>query len=220
MLVTPTVTTINRERFISLWRRCPAREPVPDPVPVFEDLLRLYSEPHRYYHTPAHIQHCLGQFDKARELMGEPDAVEIALWFHDAVYEPAAHDNELQSAELFARHADGRLDAGFTQRVFDLILVTTHKAVPETDDERYMVDVDLSGFGMDWESFSRDSEAVRKEFAHLADEVFYAGQASFLRSLLDRPRFYFTDFFRDRYEESARRNIGRCLEELCERGFA
>ncbi|NIR31937.1 MAG: hypothetical protein GWN84_22045 [Gammaproteobacteria bacterium] len=191
----------------------------PNPIPVYRDLAAHYAEPHRHYHTLDHIEQCLRQFDLAAERMEEPHAVEMALWFHDVIYQPAAKDNELRSAQLFAQQAGGAFEPHFTQRVFDLVLVTTHRAVPAVQDDGYMVDIDLSGFGMDWASFKADSEAIRKEFAHVPDEAFYPRQAGFLRALLERPRFYFTDFFRDRYERNARENIARCLDELGARGL-
>lgn len=210
---------INQERFTALWRRCPATRATPDPTPVYEELAAYYAEPHRHYHTLAHIEQCLRQFDLAAEHMDEPDAVEMALWFHDVIYEPAAKDNELRSAQLFAERGGDAFDPDFARRVFDLVLVTTHQAVPAVHDDKYMVDIDLSGFGMDWDSFKRDSEAIRKELVHVPDEVFYPRQAVFLRALLERPRFYFTDLFRDLYEQNARENIARCLDELHARGL-
>ena len=73
------------------------------------------------------------------------------------------------------------------------------------------MDIDLSSFGEDWPDFLRDTLNVRNEQAHVPDAIYYPGHAKFLKMLLDRPRIFYTDFFHERYEQSARRNIERLL---------
>ena len=201
---------LDRQRFESLWsRRIGAGAGA-----VFDELDALYAEPHRRYHTAAHIEYCLRQFDLAADQMDEPDAVEMALWFHDAIYDMPGKENELRSAELFAARADGRGSEYFRSRVHELIMATTHREPPpQTLDESFMVDIDLSSFGLPWEEFLRDSRAVRAELPHLPDAEFCSKQQKFLESLVARSEFCFTDFFRDRHEARARENI----ERLCAR---
>jgi len=143
----------------------------------------------------------------------------MALWFHDAVYEPAASDNEQRSAELFAARAGGCFDEGFTRQVCELILATVHATPPRAPDAKLIADIDLSSFGLHWEAFLRDSRAVREEFAHLSDTRFYPAHARFLRSLLARAHLYHTDYFRRQCEANARANIERYLRELAEAGL-
>ena len=70
---------------------------------IFHDLTARYAEPQRAYHTMEHVTECLSHFDTARHLLARPDEVELALWFHDAVYDPRRGDNEEQSARLAER---------------------------------------------------------------------------------------------------------------------
>ena len=201
---------MDRKRFEALWSRR-----VGDGAgAVFDELETLYGEPHRRYHTTAHIEHCLRQFDLAAGAMDEPDAVEMALWFHDAIYAVPGPENELRSAELFAARAAGRGSEQFRSTVHRLIMATCHlDPPPATLDESFMVDIDLSSFGLPWEEFLQDSRAVRAELPHLTDAEFYPRQRKFLESLASRPAFCFTEFFRDRHEARARMNI----ERLCAR---
>ena len=146
--------------------------------------------------------------------MDEPDAVEMALWFHDAIYDVPGKENELRSAELFAARADGRGSEQFRSEVHRLIMATTHlDPPPATLDESFIVDIDLSSFGLPWEEFLRDSRAVRAELPHVSDAEFYPRQKKFLESFAARSEFCFTEFFRDRHETRARENI----ERLCAR---
>lgn len=69
-----------------------------DPA-VFARLTTAYSEPVRHYHTLAHITDSLYEFDRLIGLAEAPHEIEMAIWFHDAVYDPKAHDNEERSAE-------------------------------------------------------------------------------------------------------------------------
>ena len=199
---------LDRRRFESLW----SRRIGDGSGAVFDELEALYGESHRNYHAAGHIEHCLCQFDLAAHRMDEPDTVEMALWFHDAIYDVPGTENELRSAELFAARAAGRGSEQFRLDVHRFIMATTHvDPPPATLDESFVVDIDLSGFGLPWEEFLRDSREVRAERAHLSDAEFYPRQKKFLESLVARPVLYFTIFFRDRLEVRARRNI----ERLC-----
>lgn len=204
-------------RFTALWERCAVNGATR--VAIYEELMRHYTEPHRRYHTIAHIEHCLVQHDLATSLMNNPDAVEMGLWFHDVIYEPGSSDNEQRSAELFNGLSEGHVDAEFKRVVNDLIMVTAHPEHPTSLDEEFIVDIDLSGFALPWDKFRSDSEAVRKEYSHQPDAVFYPGQIRFLRQLLARGTFFFTEFFRGRYEARARANIADYLKELNARGY-
>ena len=209
---------LDRPRFEILWSRCVVAGPGNDAGAVFDELDTLYREPHRHYHTAAHIEHCLRLFDLAADRMDDADAVEMALWFHDAIYDVPGEDNELRSAELFVARAAGRGSEQLRARVHRLIMATTHReAWQATLDESFIVDIDLSGFGLPWEEFLRDSRAVRAEYPHVPDSEFEAQQKKFLESLAARPVFCFTEFFRDRHEARARENIERLYARL-ERG--
>ena len=201
---------LDRGRFEALWERCIGA----GAGAAFDELGARYGEAHRRYHTPAHLLHCLGCFDLAAGRMEEPDAVEMALWFHDAVYDVPGEDNERRSAALFAARAGGRGAERFRSKVHRLIMVTEHREPPLTLDESFIVDIDLSSFGLPWDEFLRDSLAVREEFPMVPDPVFYRRQRKFLAALAARPRFCFTDFFRERHEARARRNIERLFAQL------
>ena len=202
---------LDRQRFEALW----SHRIGGDAAAVFHELDTLYREPHRRYHGVEHIVHCLRQFDVAADRMDEPDAVEMAVWFHDAIYEVLAKDNELRSAELFAELAGGRGSEPFRSKVHELIMATTHlDPPPRTLDESFMLDIDLSSFGRPWEEFLSDSREVRAELAHMPDAEFIPRQKKFLESLAARPRFCFTEFFRERHEDRARKNIERLIAML------
>lgn len=198
--------------FDALWRRIGARG---DAAPVFARLTALYSQPHRAYHNLRHIADCLKEFEAARALCERADEVELALWFHDAIYDPRAKENEEQSARLAREVIQGAaLPAEFGDHVEALILATKHNAPPRENDARLIVDIDLAILGQDEARFDEYETAIRKEYDWVPEAQFKTGRSAILRSFLVRPRIYSTDFFRDMYEARARRNLDRSLRRL------
>lgn len=206
------------QRFKDLWTRGLSNKNGVDISLIYRKLTILYSDPWRKYHSPKHVVHCLRELDKALEFNGQRDAVEMALWFHDAVYTPGASDNEQRSAKLFAEWAKGCLPPAFVDKVCELILLTTHKMPPQKEEDRYIVDIDLSSFGLPWEEFIQDSSNVREELSFLLDEEYYPSHSRFLKQLIDRPRIYHTDHFHGLYEDAARRNIAGLLNIFSRQG--
>ena len=210
--------SMNRQRFVELWRRCPIGAAAGDASVVFAQIQDYYSEDWRRYHTPAHLEHCLDCLDRVRHLLREPDSVEMALWFHDAIYDTKSDDNEDRSADWFQAAVGCHSEPTFAATVRELILVTKHGDLPSDNDAGFMVDIDLSSFGLPWEQFLDDSNNVRDEYQHLSDADFYRGQLQFLRYLLDRSSFFATPYFRKHYEARARANLKRKMDGLAKLG--
>lgn len=185
---------------------------------AFEELLSLYSEPIRYYHTTGHIGHCLRLHELASAQMSFPDAVEMSVWYHDAIYVPGAKDNELRSAELFESRAREWLPEEFRKHVFELIMATERHHPVQVADSDWLIDIDLSSFGASWDEFLIDSASVRRELSHLGDTEFFAAQRKFLSVLEARDPFCFTNFFRARHELQAKANLRRYLRDVSRTG--
>lgn len=178
---------------------------------TFNEINNHYSEMHRVYHTAAHIRHCLVEFKPVRDMLSDPDAVELAIWFHDAIYDPRGKDNELQSA-MFASRTLNNADVhpGLIKRVGDLIMATQHNRPLSFDDPDaiMMADINLSSLGAYPQMFDENAQRLRREM-RLSDEEFFKRQAIFLTKLFQRDRIYGTDFFSKKYERQARKNIER-----------
>ena len=203
------------DRFRSLWQRCLLEGAADDSTAIHRQLVTGYGEPQRHYHTLAHIAHCLTQFDLCKSLARNPDALELAVWFHDVIFEPGRSDNEAQSARLYQDLSAGIHDKETRQPVDRLIMATLHDGSSLGDaDASYMVDIDLSSFGLDWDAFLLDSQNLREENPHLSDTEYYRKLHIFHSSLLARPRFFLSDFFFQRYEQQARTNVSRYLEQV------
>lgn len=182
---------------------------------VAKELMARYSEPWRRYHTLQHLAECVAHFSSASHLANQPYEVEAGLWFHDAVYDLGAADNEDRSAH-WARTAlrGAGVEARAVERVSNLILATKHTAMPVLPDEQLLVDIDLSILGASPARFDEYEEQVRGEYAHVPEPAFRAGRSAVLRSFLERPSIYSTDHFHGVLNEAARSNLGRSLAAL------
>lgn len=174
-----------------------------------------YGEPGRHYHNLQHIGECLTEFDAARALAKQPLLVEWALWFHDVVYDSTAGDNEERSAEA-ARHflAKGGIKPADVDTVTQLVMMTKHHNTGADVDSQILVDVDLSILGREEARFFEYETAIRKEYAWVEESLFRKKRAEILERFLLRERLYATDFFRDKYEAQARRNLEKSIRVL------
>jgi predicted metal-dependent HD superfamily phosphohydrolase len=190
------------------------RLPSPDPQ-VLDELLTRYSEPHRAYHTAQHLTECSRHFEQARSLAADPGAVQIALWFHDAIYDTRSPHNEDRSAAWAVRVlASVGAPAQLQTSVQGMILATKHNANPDSLDAALTVDIDLTILAASATRFDEYEAQVRREYAWVPEEVFRGARAKILREFLARPRIYFTDFFSDRLEAPARENLQRSVARL------
>jgi predicted metal-dependent HD superfamily phosphohydrolase len=211
-------SSLQATRFDALWRRCAPTATVASAAAVHSDLCRRLSGPDRRFHDLRHIEDCLSRFDEVAPLLVDPDAVELGLWFHDAVYVPSDPDNERNSVRLYLAQSTGAPPA-FRRRVCGLILATRHKGRSYGNDRRFIEDIDLAGFAAPWQEFMRQGDLLREEFAAQTDAQYHSGQVRFLEGLRQRKWFFSTGYFRDRYEASAQANLARLLADLAQQGY-
>jgi predicted metal-dependent HD superfamily phosphohydrolase len=200
------------EQWLALWSRIGATG---DGRRVWSELDLRYREPHRAYHNFDHIGHCLTEFEAVKNLAESPDAVELAIWFHDVVYDTHANDNEEQSAQRSSKVLDeAGVDPERVSSVPSLIHATKHAAPPTSPDAGLLVDIDLAILGQPRERYARFEEGIREEYSWVAPSDFAAGRTAILRRFLERPTVYSTGHFCGRYEAAARGNLRWALANL------
>lgn len=177
-----------------------------------DTLLASYAQPHRKYHTQRHLFECLTLFGSLRDTLNRPDEVEMALWFHDSIYDLAASDNEKLSA---AWAGEALRSAGVgkeaVSRIEALILITKHDVDPCTADEAVLVNIDLAILGAPAERFAEYECQIREEYAHVPAWLFRRKRRSFLEGFLARPVLYGTLALRQQFEARARSNLAKTL---------
>ena len=185
------------------------------PNDVFDALLTRYSEPHRAYHTLRHIDECFAHFEKVRSECSHAAEVELAIWFHDAIYDPRSSQNEDLSAEWAERvlRSAGASEV-VAKRIRDLVLVTRHNATPGSADGQVLIDIDLSILGAPAERFDEYEAQVRREYEWVPEPAFRAARAKILEEFVARPSIYSTEWCHQHLEEQAQRNLRRSLAQL------
>jgi predicted metal-dependent HD superfamily phosphohydrolase len=155
--------------------------------------LPFYQEPHRAYHTLAHVQAMLNALETRNVLT---PALELAVWGHDLIYDPQRHDNEAQSAEQFGDWLETqRAGPVLVTKVRRLILETDHRAPPTDRVAALLVDADLSVFGADEAEFWRYEQAIRQEYSWVAWSAYRAGRLGVLEQFLRRDNVFSTPEF-------------------------
>jgi predicted metal-dependent HD superfamily phosphohydrolase len=206
-MMTPTL----RERWMTTWQGLPAGSPLPG---LFAEVERRYQEAHRHYHTLRHLEECFAALDGVRAHGADITAIELALWFHDAIYDVRRHDNEERSAAWAASCLER---AGVAQATIDkvvsLILATRHHVPGADPDACLLVDVDLAILGAPPSRFHEYERQIRAEYAHVPDEVFARKRHELLEDFMQRPVLFSTAACRARYEQQARSNLSKALAQ-------
>ncbi|HEY7486311.1 MAG TPA: metal-dependent phosphohydrolase [Streptosporangiaceae bacterium] len=195
----------------------------PDTRRLGAELIARYGEPHRRYHTRAHLTAVLDLVDELFayapdadadadvdvDADADADAVRLAAWFHDAVYDPQRSDNEERSARLAERMlANTDLDPARIGEVARLVRLTeTHDPTPDDHNGAVLCDADLAVLAGEPSAYAAYASDVREEYGFVSDDAFAHGRAQVLRTLHARPALFRTPAGHDRFESRARHNI-------------
>jgi predicted metal-dependent HD superfamily phosphohydrolase len=184
-------------------------------------LVAAWSEPHRRYHDLAHLAAVLGLVEGLDAGADDPDAVRLAAWYHDAVYDPTSSDNEEASAERARAGLRGLVPDDRAEEVVRLVLLTAgHDPAPGDRNGEVLCDADLAVLASPPESYAAYASAVRAEYGHLSDEEFTAGRIAVLERLLALPALYRTAEAGRLWTAAARANLTAELQLLRRRAGA
>ena len=182
---------------------------------IYNELIAAHAQPHRAYHTLDHIAACLRHLDVVQHNLKNPEEVEMALWFHDAIYDPFSETNEEDSAEWAA---DWLQDRGTPKevvfRIADHILDTKTHNPPKTLDGRYMLDIDLSILGTTPSVYDAFEVDIRREYKRVPAFIFKKKRKTILQGFMSRDSIYATPYFKEKLETQARINLLRAVSQL------
>ena len=200
------------ERWQQLWQGIGT----PPPAGLQGALLAAWREPQRHYHTLQHLEECLDRFDTVRAQSDHPCEIELALWFHDAVYDVHAHayghSSEARSADWALRALAGAgLAPASCERVAALVMATATHAPAAAPDAQLLTDIDLAILGAPPLRFAEYERQIRAEYAHVPAALFAAKRKAMLRGFLERACIYQTAHFKTHLESQARANLAKAV---------
>jgi len=178
------------------------------PSGLVDVLLSAWAEPSRHYHSLQHLAECITWFEHEKDTAEHPAEVALALWFHDAIYDARAHDNEQRSADWArdALQAAGAPD-DVTARVHPLVMATQHHAVPQGRDAKLLVDIDLAILGAPPARFAEYEHQIRAEYSYVPSALFEPRRREILQRFLEREPLYATAGMRAACEAQAKFNL-------------
>lgn len=184
---------------------------------MFHQLRDAYSASDRHYHTLHHVRALLDTVERATATLHDPIAVQLAVWFHDAVYSYRRSDNEERSAVLALDFLQKTtLSTERRQRVAYLIERTKdHTQAPPTPDTDLFLflDADLQILGAPEADYWQYARQIRQEYRLIPDLLYRPGRRKVLEKMLAVPTLYRTALFQ-KLEIAARRNLRLELARL------
>jgi predicted metal-dependent HD superfamily phosphohydrolase len=159
-----------------------------------------------------HIEPALKLLDESSASGNLKDSIEMALWFHDVIYDAKRADNEHQSAlfAIVAMNDMGIKDMNFRHTVRALIGATKHsRRMPLGMPSKLICDIDLASLGSSRQQFEANGRLIRKEYAFANEKEWKLGRKLFAEMMLARAHIYSTPDFQKRFEVQARRNLQR-----------
>jgi len=181
---------------------------------VHEKLINRYSDTHRHYHNIDHIAACLNEFNEVEHLLQNPVEVWLAVWFHDVVYDPKAHDNEERSVDYAEKALREIIGEVTLENISRLIMATKHYRPASDHDSKFIQDIDLTILGGHRDIFDEYEERIRREYSWVPENRFRKGRADILSGFIERSTIYQTKYFRKKYEETARANLYYSISKL------
>lgn len=205
---------MDADRFIGLWQRSLESASAADAEAVFALLANNYSDPMRYYHDGQHIDDCLGWLDLYRDQVEDADAIELAIWFHDACYGPEPAGHEQRGIDLLRQLSGTKMEPQRLDKICAMIGLTDHQQATQDPEQALMLDIDLASFCRPWKEYIHDTARCRAEQKQLQAVDYCSCQLGFLRQLLERQQIYYHPSFRAKHEADARLNIRRLIALL------
>ncbi len=180
-------------------------------------LLAAWAEPHRRYHSVTHLRDVLDSVELLADHAEDADAVRLAAWYHDSVYNGRPDDEELSAQR--AEQDLSRLDvpASLVDEVARLVRMTvSHDPAAGDRNAEVLSDADLAALALPCESYRQNTAAIRTEYSHIPDGVFRKGRIQVLVGLLEGPGVFRTPTGRQQWEAAARRNLRAELAALAD----
>ena len=177
---------------------------------MFINLTRHYRDKSRGHHSLKHVEECIDwvRGDLKKEI-SRPVMMELAFYWHDAVYVATRHSNETESAALaIVDLSKTEIQIFEMAEVMTFILTYEGGLKPTTNDAKYFRDIDYWIIGSPRERYLSYMKGIEKEYLPFySPEEYCSGRLKFLGTLRNQDRLFLTDYFEDNFRQAAIENI-------------
>lgn len=182
---------------------------------LWKEIETKYTEKGRHYHDLLHIERMFEEFEAIKDSISEFSLISFAVFYHDVIYDATSKSNEEKSASTAEKRLT-ELDLGKEEIaiISAQILATKSHQNSENSDINYLLDVDLSVLGKDWETYLDYTQKIRKEYSIYPDFLYKPGRKKVLRHFLELESIFKTEYFKGKYEVQAKENIEKELQLL------
>lgn len=185
---------------------------------LWNEIETQYSEKSRHYHTLNHLYHMFQAYDEVEPLIHHKAAFQFVIWYHDIIYKASKNNNEEQSAQVAVERLQKLSLENSQIELIKTLIISTKKhsilADKHSSDNAYLLDIDLSILGSDWDSYQTYCSNIRKEYKIYPTFMYNKGRKQVLKHFLNRDSLYFTEYFKEKFETKARENIKTELKML------
>ncbi|HTN41749.1 MAG TPA: hypothetical protein VLZ84_11390, partial [Asticcacaulis sp.] len=157
--------------FDAKWRDLAQALSLPDILS--EDILIAlqagYGEVGRHYHTARHIVSLLDQaigFD-----FRDGEIAQLAIFFHDLVYDPLRNDNERRSAGVMTQRLSDHVPANRLDKATAIIEATASHQPTGDPDTDLILDLDMGILGQPWPIYETYARGVMAEYLPYTGEA-------------------------------------------------
>jgi predicted metal-dependent HD superfamily phosphohydrolase len=175
---------------------------------LWMEIEKKYSEKGRHYHNFDHLENMFRELNAITAKIQDYTAIAFSVFYHDVIYNASSKSNEEKSA-LFAEKHLQQLgsDPEFAEKISRQIIATKSHQKSGDDDTDYLVDADLSIFGQEPDKYKDYAQKVRKEYSIYPDFLYNPGRKKVLNHFLDSESIFKKEYFKEKYEQQARKNI-------------
>lgn len=197
------------------WKNLMKRMALSENKETYDALIHAYSEDSRRYHNLSHLTSVLTLLDLCEQSALHRNELELALWFHDAVYKPLCTSNEYESAE-WAREflSQNHVNEESIKLVIQLIYATEHSAKSEQGDALLIADIDIAILGQSHDVYEKYARDVRYEYRKVPSFIYKKKRKALLESFLSKPNIFSTAHFYQAFEIQARKNLTNEIRRL------
>ena len=207
----------SSKKFLSKWRALAADLGLDESktMEAGNYLFAQYSGSDRHYHNVQHVVAMLDGFAVLKTKFEQPIAAELAIFFHDVIYDASCHDNEEQSARKMREMLGGSVAEAMIDAAVFSIEATKKHAATSNPDTNLLLDLDMAVLGQTWAGYELYAKGVMQEYLPVYGEEGYRQGRSklFLEPMIAQGKLFLTKEF-EHFNEPAIRNMQREAEIL------